>query len=265
MSLPTLPGRTRPDEDLDDEDASGGRMSFLDHLDELRRRIIYSLSAVVVGFLVAFAFIDRIFGFIMRPLQAVLPNGGTLVYTEPAEAFMLYMKVAALVGLIIAMPVVLYQVWLFVAPGLYSNEKRLALPFVAFATTFFVAGALFSHYVVFPFAWQFFAQFTTDYMTFMPRIAPTFSMYVRLMLAMGAVFQLPTIVLFLARIGLVTPKFLVKNTKYAILVIFVIAAIITPSADPISQTVVAAPMIVLYGISIVIAWVFRRRKDPVAS
>ena len=109
-------------------------MSFLDHLDELRGASSTRCSRSLVGFLVAFAFIDRIFGFIMRPLQAVLPNGGTLVYTEPAEAFMLYMKVAALVGLIIAMPVVLYQVWSFVAPGLYTNEKRLAIPFVFFAT-----------------------------------------------------------------------------------------------------------------------------------
>jgi sec-independent protein translocase protein TatC len=115
---------------------------------------------------------------------------------------------------------------------------------------------------VFPFAWQFFAQFTTDYMTFMPRIQPTFSMYVRLMLAMGAVFQLPTVVLFLARIGLVTPGFLIKNVKYAILIIFIVAAVITPSADPVSQTVVAAPMVVLYGISILIAWLFRRRDEP---
>jgi sec-independent protein translocase protein TatC len=265
MSLSTLPGPARTDDDLDDaEDSSGARMSFLDHLEELRKRIVRSLLAVLVGFLIAFAFIDRIFAFIMRPLQQVLPDGGKLVYTEPAEAFMLYMKVAALVGLIIAIPVVLYQVWMFVAPGLYANEKRLALPFVFFATTFFVAGAAFSHYVVFPFAWKFFAQFTTDYMSFMPRIQPTFSMYVRLMLAMGAVFQLPTVVLFLARIGVVTPGFLVKNIKYAILVIFVIAAVITPSADPVSQTVVAAPMIVLYALSIAIAWLFRRRPDPLA-
>jgi sec-independent protein translocase protein TatC len=262
MTPSTLPGPARPDEDTDDDDASGGRMSFLDHLEELRQRIVRSLLAVLGGFLVAIFFIDRIFAFIMRPLQQVLPDGGKLVYTEPAEAFMLYMKVAALVGLILALPVVLYQVWMFVAPGLYSNEKRLALPFVFFATAFFVAGALFSHYAVFPFAWQFFAQFTTDYMTFMPRIQPTFSMYVRLMLAMGAVFQLPTVVLFLARIGLVTPRLLIRNTKYAILVIFVVAAIITPSADPVSQTVVAAPMIGLYGLSILIAWMFRRREEP---
>ena len=128
MSPSTLPGPARPDEDLDEEDASGGRMSFLDHLDELRRRIIYSLSAVVVGFLVAFAFIDRIFAFIMRPLQAVLPNGGKLVYTEPAEAFMLYMKVAALVGLILALPVVLYQLWMFVAPGLLLEREAARHP-----------------------------------------------------------------------------------------------------------------------------------------
>jgi sec-independent protein translocase protein TatC len=263
MTQATLPAPVRPDEDLQDEetDGAGGRMSFLEHLDELRRRIVYSLIAVIAGFVVAILFIDRIFAFIMRPLQQVLPDGGKLVYTEPAEAFMLYMKVAALVGLILAVPVVLYQVWMFVAPGLYAKEKRLAIPFVLFATVFFVAGALFSHYVVFPFAWKFFAEFSTDYMTFMPRIQPTFSLYVRLLLALGAVFQLPTIVLFLARLGVVTPGFLVKHTKYAILIAFVVAAVITPSADPVSQTLVAAPLIVLYGLSIVIAWVFRRRPS----
>ena len=199
----------------------------------------------------------------MRPLQQVLPDGGKLVYTEPAEAFMLYMKVAALVGLD-ARPAGGAVPGLDVrGAGSVLEREEARLPLRVLRHRFFVAGALFSHYIVFPFAWQFFAQFTTDYMTFMPRIQPTFSMYVRLMLAMGAVFQLPTVVLFLARIGLVTPRFLIKNVKYAILIIFIVAAVITPSADPVSQTVVAAPMIVLYGISILIAWVFRRRDEPV--
>lgn len=251
-----------PASDHDEEetpDLEGGRMSFLDHLDELRTRLVRSLLSIVGGFLVAFLFIERIFGFIMRPLQALLPDGGKLVYTEPAEAFLLYMKVAALVGLLLATPVVLYQIWMFVAPGLYANEKKFAIPFVLFATVFFVGGAAFSHYMVFPWAWQFFAGFTTDYMAFMPRIQPVFSLYVKLMLAMGLVFQLPTIVFFLARVGVVTPRFLAKNVKYAILIIFVIAAIITPTADPVTQALVAGPMIALYGVSIVIAWLFQKR------
>lgn len=264
MALAPVPRGTStvpPDED-DEQDDVGGKMSFLDHLDELRRRLIIAVSSIFVGFLIALAFIERIFAFIMRPLQAVLPNGGKLIYTEPAEAFLLYMKVAALVGLFIAAPVILWQLWMFVAPGLYAHEKRFAIPFVVFATVFFVSGALFSHYFVFPWAWAFFAQFTTDYMEFTPKIAPTFSLYVRMLLGMGLVFELPTIVLLLARVGLVTPRFLLRNTKYAILIIFVIAAVITPGPDVVSQVLVAGPMFVLYLLSIVIAWVFRRRPSP---
>ena len=129
-----------------------------------------------------------------------------------------------------------------------------------FSTMFFIAGALFSHYAVFPLAWKFFAGFSTDYMEFLPKIGPVFSLYVKMLLAMGIVFQLPTLVFFLARLGLVTPKFLIKNTKYAILIIFIVAAILTPSADPVTQTAMAVPMMMLYGLSILIAYVFRKRS-----
>lgn len=258
------PPPPRPPEEEEDDDI-GGKMSFLEHLDELRTRIIRSLIAIVIGFVVAFAFIDRIFRFIMEPLQAVLPDGGKLIYTEPAEAFILYMKVAALVGLIIALPALLWQAWSFVAPGLYANEKRLAIPFVVSGTVFFVCGALFSHYVVFPAAWVFFAGFSTDYMEFTPRIAPVFSLYVRMGLGLGAVFQIPTLVMFLARIGLVTPRMLVRNLKYALLGVFVVAALITPGSDPLSQVLVAVPMMGLYILSIGIAWVFRKRTVAEAT
>ena len=196
----------------------------------------------------------------MVPLQEALPPGGKLKYTAPGEAFFLWMKMAALAGLLLAMPILVSQIWLFIAPGLYTREKKWAIPFIAFTTIFFLGGALFSHFVVFRLAWSFFAGFSTDYMDFMPRIAPVFSLYVRMMLAMGIVFQLPTLVFFLAKLGLVTPKFLIKNTKYAILIIFIIAAILTPSADPVTQTAMAAPMLVLYGISIGIAWVFQKSQ-----
>ncbi|MDP6373587.1 MAG: twin-arginine translocase subunit TatC [Vicinamibacterales bacterium] len=253
-----MPGTPPPAED--EEDSSAGRMSFLEHLDELRKRLVYAAYGILGGFVVAFAFIKFIFEFIMVPLQEVLPPGGRLVYTEPAEAFFLYMKMAALVGLLLAMPILVSQIWLFIAPGLYSHEKRFAIPFVAFTTIFFLGGALFSHYAVFPLAWRFFAGFTTDYMEFLPRIAPVFALYVKMMLAMGIVFQLPTLVFFLAKLGLVTPRFLAKNTKYAILMIFIIAAVLTPSADPVTQTAMAAPMMVLYGISIGIAWLFQKKR-----
>lgn len=249
-----------PDDDLDpDKEDAGGKMSFLEHLDELRRRLVVSILGVLGGFLVALLFIDRIFAFVMRPLQQILPDGGKLIYTEPTEAFMLQLKVAALAGLVLAAPLIMWQVWLFVAPGLYSNEKRFALPFVFFSSVFFIAGAAFSHFVVFPTAWGFLASFTTDYMEFMPKISSTFGLYARMLLAFGIVFQMPTVVLALARMGVVTAGFLVRHTKYAILIIFVIAAVVTPTSDVVTQALMAAPMILLYGFSILVAWVFGRR------
>ena len=260
-SGPLAPRPSRAPAAQPDEDASAGRMSFLDHLDELRKRLVNTALGILGGFVVAFAFIRYIFEFIMVPLQQVLPEGGRLVYTEPGEAFFLYMKIAALAGLVLATPVTLSQVWLFIAPGLYSNEKKFAVPFVVLSSLFFVFGALFSHYVVFPLAWRFFAGFATDYMDFLPKIAPVFSLYVKMLLAMGIVFQMPTLVFFLARFGIITPQFLIRNIKYAILIIFVIAAVLTPSADPVTQTAMAIPMMILYGISILIAQVFKKKSS----
>ena len=251
----------QPDED-ELTDGASGRMSFLDHLDELRKRLVASVASVFVGFLIAFAFISPITEFVMRPLNEILPAGGGFIYTEPTEAFFLYIKVAALVGLIIAMPVVLLQLWRFVAPGLYVHEKKFTVPFVTLSSLFFVGGCLFSHYLLFPTAWRFLASFTTDYMTFMPRIQPTFSLYVRLMLACGVVFQMPTLVFFLARVGVVSAGFMLRNTKYAILIIFIVAAVLTPTGDPVTLTMMAMPMLLLYALSIGIAWaVAPRRKD----
>ncbi len=249
------------DRDVEEEVEEAGKMGFLDHLDELRKRLVVSIAGLFIGFLITFAFIERIFGFIMRPLQEVLPEGGTLIYTEPAEAFLLYIKIAALAGLILSSPVLLWQVWLFIAPGLYSHEKRYAIPFVFFSTAFFVAGAFFSHQIVFPLAWRFFAGFSTDYMAFTPKIGPVFSLYTRLLLAFGVIFQLPTFVFFLARMGVVTAGWMWRNTKYAVLAIFVIAAILTPTPDIVTQALMAGPMIVLYGLSIGVAWVFGRKSE----
>ena len=248
----------KDEEDIGNE--TSGKMSFLDHLDELRKRLVASDLSLLAGFLIAFAFISPIFDFIMRPLQEILPGDGRLVYTEPTEAFFLYIKIAALAGLILAIPVILYQLWRFVAPGLYAREKKFAIPFVFFASSFFILGALFSHFLLFPWAWAFFAGFTSDYMQFFPRIQPAFSLYVKLLLACGAVFQMPTLVFFLARVGAVTAGFLIRNTKYAILLIFIFAAVLTPTGDPVTLTMMAAPMIALYGLSIIIAWVCQRRN-----
>jgi len=259
-----------PDDDLDrdrdplqddqDADDAGGKMSFLDHLDELRRRIIYGVGAVFAGFVVAFFFIDEIFNFIMRPLQQLLPPGGTLIYTDPTEAFLLYIKIALIAGLLLASPAVMLQVWLFVAPGLYSHEKKWAIPFVVMSSFFFVTGAAFSHYVVFPLTWRFFVSFTTDILTFMPRIEPAFSIYLRLLLAFGLVFQMPTLVLFLARMGVISARFLLRNFKYAVLIMVIVSAVVTPDGGGVSLVAMTGPMILLYCLSIGLAWMFGKKR-----
>ena len=250
-----LPGAGELEED------EAGKMSFLDHLDELRRRLVNAALSLVVGAAVAFAFIDRIFEFIMRPLYEKLPKGSTLTYIEPTEAFMLYVKIGLLAGLIIGAPLIMWQLWLFIAPGLYAHEKRFALPFILLSTVCFVGGAAFSHYVVFPWTWVFLASFSTDYMMFTPRIDAVFSLYAMMLLIIGLIFEMPTVVLALARMGIVTAGFLWRQIKYAILLIFIAAAVLTPTGDPWTQSLLAAPMIWLYILSIGLAWVFGKRKD----
>jgi sec-independent protein translocase protein TatC len=245
-------------------ESGGAKMTFLEHLDELRKRIVISVAAIAVGCAIAFAFVDRIYAFVMDPLYAMLPKHSALVYTEPTEAFILWVWMAFLAGLILAMPIVLWQVWLFIAPGLYQKEKRLAIPFIVLASVGFLTGAAFTHFLLFPWMWTFFASFAGEKLTFYPRIEPVFDLYVKMILGMGLVFQMPALVYVLSRIGLVTARFLVRSFKYAILVIFVLAAVITPSGDMLTQTMFALPMIGLYLISIVIAWIFGkpRRAEP---
>ena len=247
------------DRDDDEQDDGEAKMSFLEHLDELRKRIIYSAISIFVGFLIAFIFIQQLFDFVMKPLQAGLPAGQHLIYTEPTEAFVLYLTIAGITGLVIALPLVMTQVWLFIAPGLYSHEKKMAIPFVAMSTIFFILGAAFSHYVVFPLTWKFFVSFTSDYLTFMPRIEPAFSLYIKMILAFGLVFQMPTIVLFLARMGVVTAGFLWRHTKYALLIIVIVSAVVTPDGGGVSLVAMSVPLFFLYLFSIGLAWMFGKK------
>jgi sec-independent protein translocase protein TatC len=163
--------------------------------------------------------------------------------------------------LILSSPLVFTQLWLFVAPGLYAHEKKWAVPFVAMSTFFFVFGAAFAHYVVFPLTWRFFVGFTTDILTFMPRIETSFSLYLRLVLAFGIVFQLPTLVLFLARMGVLTARFMIKNFKYAVLGIVIISAVITPDGGGVSLFAMTGPLVLLYTFSIGLAWLFGKKKE----
>jgi sec-independent protein translocase protein TatC len=253
-------GAYQPELDDDEEDGAAGKMSFLEHLDELRKRIVQSCLGVAVGILASFAFINYIVNFILTPTRNVLPAGSRMIYTQPGEAFGLYIQVSLIVGVVLAAPWIMYQVWLFIAPGLYANEKRLAIPFVTLSTVGFVGGTAFNHYIVFPLMMRFFASFNTSDLVFLPRLEDVFDLYTKMLLGMGLVFQMPTVVYFLAKMRLVTAKFLWRHTKYAVLIIFILAAVITPSGDMITQTIFAAPMLVLYALSILIAWLVAPKR-----
>jgi sec-independent protein translocase protein TatC len=255
VPFPSQSGAVSPlPPDDDDDTPAAGKMSFLEHLDELRKRIVNSAIAVGVSILIGFYWINQIVNFILAPTRRALPPGVKLIYTQPGEAFSLYVQIALIMGVVIAAPVIMYQVWMFIAPGLYSNEKRLAIPFVLFTTIGFVLGAAFNHYIAFPFMMAFFASFNTPDLAFMPKLEDVFGLYTKMLLGMGIVFQMPTVVFFLAKMKLITARFLAKNFKYAFLIIFVAAAVITPTGDMMTQTIFAAPMVGLYLLSIVIAW-----------
>jgi sec-independent protein translocase protein TatC len=246
--------------DAEDLDVAGAKMSFLEHLDELRRRLIASVYGLAVGCVIAFLLVGKIQDFILGPLHALMPGGERFVYQQGFEPFMLTVKIGALGGLFIASPFIIWQLWLFIAPGLYSHEKKFAIPFVLFSTFFFLSGAAFSHFVAFPWTWRFFLGWENEYMRFLPSIGPVFSLYVKMLLGFGVVFQMPTVVFFLARMGLVSAGFLVRHTKYAILIIFILAAVISPGGDIPSQMLMAVPMLGLYGFSIFVAWMFAKKQ-----
>src|SRR5215212_2895184 len=254
-----------PPDDDDDEIPAEGKMSFLEHLDELRKRIVNSAIAIAVCIVAGFYWINQIVDFILAPTRKALPPGVKLIYTQPGEAFSLYVQIALIMGVVLAAPFIMYQVWMFIAPGLYSNEKRLAVPFVLFTTIGFLAGAAFNHYISFPFMMAFFASFNTPDLAFMPKLDDVFGLYTKMLLGMGLVFQMPTVVFFLAKMKLITARFLVGNLKYAFLIIFIVAAVITPSGDMATQAIFAAPMLALYLLSIGIAWVVGPKRIRAAD
>jgi len=250
------------DQDLDqaggtDAAEDRSRMSFLDHLDELRKRIIYSLYALIACCLVAFFFWEEVFRYFVTYFSAY---GGKLIYTEPMAGFMFSLQLTVLLGVIAAAPFIFSQLWLFVAPGLYTREKRVVIPFVVFSSILFFAGAYFGHRMGFPAMWRFFASYEIEGLSYMPALDITFGFYVKVILGLGLVFQMPMLVYFLARFGIVTGKFLVKQFRYAVLIIAILAAVITPSADIVTMLVFAAPMLVLYIVSIGVAWLFGKPK-----
>jgi len=234
-------------------------MGFLEHLDELRKRLLWSLVAIVLAFAAALSQSKRILGFLLRPIRPMLGEDRP-VFIDLTEPFLLYMKVALLAALFLSAPFVLYQAWAFIAPGLYPRERRYALPFVLFATVFFLAGGAFGYYIGFPVASKFLLGIADEFQPAL-RISSLFGFQSKIILGLGVVFELPTVIYFLARLGLVTPQFLWRNFKYAILIIFIVAAVITPTPDVVTQCIFAAPMILLYIAGILVAHIFGRPRS----
>ncbi len=236
-----------------------GEMLLTDHLEELRRRLIIAVAAICIGTLVSYYFSEELFRILMAPLLAAMPADGGLIFTGLTETFFTYLKISILAGFFIASPVIIFQIWRFSAPGLYAEEKRYVFPFVFFATLFFVGGALFGYFVVFPFGFKFFMGFATDFIRPMPSVREYFSFAVRMLFAFGVVFELPVVTAFLAMFGLIRAETLINKRKYAILGAFVIAAVLTPP-DIASQLMMAGPIIVLYEISIIVARICGRKR-----
>lgn len=243
-------------------------VSLLTHLEELRRRIIFSVAAVVAGFLLCWSYADRIFGLVQQPLIHSLRRhglGGGLVYLNPTEPFNLYLEVGLVAGLFAASPFVFYQLWLFVAPGLYRSEKRYLLPFLIGTVGLFLAGGTFGYKMVYPASLDFLIGYGNQFQP-MITIGEYTKLFLTITIGLGLIFEMPVLVFFLAMMRLLTARSMWRNLRYAILVIFVVAAIVTPTTDILNMCLFAAPMLALYAISIGVAWLvasMRRRSATV--
>ena len=231
-------------------------MGFLDHLEELRRRIVYSIAAVALGFFACWWKVEKIYDIMQRPIMDALRNNGMaekLVYLNPTEPFNLYLKIAALAGLFLTSPFVLYQVWMFISPGLYRNEKRYVVPFMVSTIALFWAGGYLGFKIVYPAALNFLISFGKQFQP-MITIKEYTELFLSIILGMGLIFEMPILVFFLALMGIVTAGWMWKNFRYSILIIFIVAAIVTPTTDILNMCIFAAPMIALYALSIGIAY-----------
>ena len=253
--------------------ADDAKMPFLAHLAELRQRLLWSVAAIGVGFVLTFSLSGRLLQLLQRPLKVELtlqrqwpfilgrqkPSPPDLIFTAPAEAFWAHLKVALLSGLMVALPIMLWQVWRFVEPGLLPKERRFALPFVILSTIFFALGMAFCFVLVLPYAMTFLLTFDPNLKP-MLKVGEYIDFTVKFLLAFGAIFELPLAITIAARLGMVTPQFLSRNRKYAILLCFVASAILTPTPDVFNQTLMAVPMYLLYEVGILAARVMARRR-----
>lgn len=251
------------------------KMPFMSHLTELRKRIFVSLIAVIIGFVACFMYSEDIFKFLLMPMREQLSfktsypfvdwvpyegNQVKLIFLAPAEAFWAHMKISLVAGVLLALPVLFAEVWRFVSPGLLKKEKKYVLPFVFVTSTLFLAGAMFCFFVVLPFAMKFLLNYKTESLMPMISVEKYMDFCLKFILAFGLVFELPVVIVFLTRMGLVKIETLAKNRKYAVLFAFVLAAFLTPTPDAFNQTLMAVPIMVLYEGGLLASRVFKKRR-----
>ncbi len=243
------------------------KMPLYQHLEELRSRLLICVLAIGIGFVGSYYFSAKIFEILMKPWIAAMPAGQQikLIYTAPHEAFFVYMKVSFISGTLLAIPIIIWQVWKFVAPGLYANEKKYMLPVIFFSGFCFIAGALFGYFVVFPVGFKFFASFASDYITPMMRTTEYLAFANKMLLCFGLAFELPVFAFFLAKLGIISSDFLKRKRKWAIVLIFIAAAVLTPSPDVVSQLLMAGPLLVLYEASVWIVYFFADKPFKVSK
>jgi len=247
----------------EDPSGDGSRMPIIEHLRELRVRLIRATIALTAGFVVAYFFSDQLFAALTLPIRQVSHDKLLLIGTGVGEAFFTKIKVSLVAGLFVASPAVFYEIWKFIAPGLYLNERKMAFPFIVFATIFFVAGGYFCWAVVFKVGYAFFlAQYSSIGVTPTIRISEYLAFSAKLMLAFAITFEMPIFAFFLTRLGLIDYKMMVKQVRYAILIIFVVAAALTPP-DMVSQFLLAIPLLALYALSVGVSYVFRAKPEAI--
>lgn len=261
MATPTQPDPTRF-RAADEEDATS-KMSLFEHLDELRRRLFYCLAGIAVGFGAAFAIANTAFDYLARPMFTAFRNASIpqqqMVFLTPLEPLNLQITLALYLGLVLASPIVLYQVWRFVAPGLYRNERRATVSFLFSSVFLFLAGTAFGYFIMLPPSLAFLIKFQGPYQP-MISIKAYFDMVLIILLGLGVVFQLPILIFFLSLFGIVTPRFLWKHFRYAILIIAIVAAVVTPTTDVVTMSIFMAPMLLLYVLGIGVSYLVARRR-----
>lgn len=252
-------------EEQDREEEHEREMTLLEHLQELRQRLTWGVVALIVGLFACYPFADQLFNYLILPIRPSLPPESAFIYTAPTEGFVTYLKVALVAAVFGVSPFLFYQIWAFVAPGLYPHERRWVLPIALISTLFFLCGAAFGYFIVFPVAYEFLFGFATDIIRPMPALNEVLSFSLHMLFAFGVIFETPLFIFFLGVLGLVTPKGLRKQRKFAILAAFIVAAILTPTPDAFNQTLMAGPLIILYEVGIIAIAIFVRQKKAPAT